>query len=331
MRNDKRLRPLSFSAFTGMAKGRPGSGRDPPSPTGGSPGREAKDAADGSKDKDGKASPSKSPSKRRTSFGGTSKREMRLELLGEDTPGPGAYLPASTFAKAASSSSMHRGKQLPTTTSSFRSTSAQRQRPRNEKNPGPGSFSPNMSATERNATNSAPHLSAKGRRFSALGSSEWDHAKDGGYSEPGPGHYEFEYEYATKNTTTRTARAHTHEGKHNLLATAVPTKYRTMMMDGLHAVNMGSRKKASFGLASPQHFLPHEQQIAGLGDTPGPSHYNVKPGSEITKADGHRSVFRPPTERKKGHDMQRSLLPDKSRKSRKNRSAAGKSPATVHV
>ena len=62
----------------------------------------------------------------RTFAGGTSKRELRMELLGESTPGPGAYLPASTFARAASSSSFHRGKTLPATTSVFRSKSVQR-------------------------------------------------------------------------------------------------------------------------------------------------------------------------------------------------------------
>ena len=236
--------------------------------------------AEGSAKKDGKkpasadrarplSAPGSGSKGKRMSFGGgTSKRDLQLELLGENTPGPGSYLPASTFAKAynSSSSSPKKGKKPPpVTTSAFRSTSPQRVKARNSDTPGPGAHSPNKAATERNLTNSAPSLVAKGKRFgvdSAFGVSELP-----GAANAGPGEYD------------------TH-------------KYQTMATDTAHAVAMGSKQNPGFGIASPQHQLPHEQPIDNDRELPGPGKYNTNV-SELSGKGGHTSVFKQPTERKK--------------------------------
>lgn len=277
----------------------------PASPTGGkdSPGKEKSNSA---RDKEAK------PTKRRTSFGGTSRREMRLDLLGENTPGPGSYQPSSTFARAASSSSFYRNKKLATTTAQFRSNSAQRGAVRNEKLPGPGTFSPNMNATERNATNSGPHLRAKGSRFAPLEGS--DATASTHKPEPGPGAYESHY-------------PEKREG-HPKWRGFLPSQYQTMAMDSLHAMNMGSKQNPGFGIASSQHQLPHETVVQAEAQFPGPGKYETNK-SDMSKADGHRSVFKPPTERKKMNDQVRIPKTDPARKARRARAKAGGD--TVHV
>ena len=240
--------------------------KEKPVPTG-AEGTPKKDKKPGS----ASARPSSAPgsaSKVKKPFGGTSKRDLQLELLGENTPGPGSYLPASTFAKAysSSSSSVKKGKKPPpVTTSAFRSTSPQRIKARNSDTPGPGAHSPNKAATERNLTNGAPSLCAKGKRFgvdSAFGVSELP-----GSANAGPGEYE------------------TH-------------KYQTLAQDTAHAVSMGSKQNPGFGIASPQHQLPHEQSTDNDRELPGPGKYNTNV-SELSRAGGHTSVFKMPTERKK--------------------------------
>lgn len=257
------------------------------------------------------ASARSAASSRRRSFGGTSKREMRLELMGEDTPGPGAYLPTSTFARAsASSSSMSanaKGKKPAVTTSSFRSTSAQRLALHNIRVPGPGAHSPNKAAVEKNATNPSMHLISRGNRFAPFGSGS---ARGRGRPEPGPGTYETQ-------------------------------RFCTMATDMAHAVAMGSRQNPGFGIASQQHQLPHEQAVSNDAELPGPGKYETN-NSLLSKADGHSSVFKPPMERKKGRTVEpqemrggkaRGSSSQRSKKeaSRRNKSDTSNSAETVHV
>lgn len=233
-------------------------------------------------------------------FGGTSRRDLRLELMGEDTPGPGAYLPASTFAKAASSSSSSalnkKGKKAPATTSAFRSTSPQRIIARIVDSPGPGSASPNWTAIDKNITNGAPFLNAKGERFGKT--TDWSATSTG--DDVGPGAYE------------------TH-------------KYATLAMDTAHAVAMGSKQNPGFGIASPQHHLPHEGAIEQDKDLPGPGKYETNK-SELKNSSGHTSAFKLPTERKKMQipENQRHLS-KKAGGGKKVKGGKGGSDAVMHV
>ena len=116
-------------------------------------------------------------------FHHTDQRRLVMDMGDAQSPGPGAYLPASTFGKHAtylksSSSNPSRPSAV------FRSGSPSRPRPINEHVPGPGAHTPNFGCQEKNVTNSAPHLKAKGiRPFS-----DWS-ADDAG-KEVGPGAYE---------------------------------------------------------------------------------------------------------------------------------------------
>ena len=108
-------------------------------------------------------------------FGASSRRALRLDVMGEETPGPGAYMPLSTFAKAASGASYNPGSSTTSSTASsirapkgmptalFRSRSPQRGKVGNQLTPGPGTHTPIFSAQEPNPNrNAAPHMAAKG-------------------------------------------------------------------------------------------------------------------------------------------------------------------------
>jgi hypothetical protein len=243
-----------------------------PAPTGGRPGasdsavRGAANKEDGKSPTKQKSERSGTPTKgRKAAWGGTSRRELQLEVMGENTPGPGSYMPASTFAKASGSgghatSSSKKGAKIKgkLPTSSFRSASEQRPRPRNLKNPGPGSHSPDRGSTERNV--STPNFA----RFSLSGSAMDGHSVT---EEIGPGAY---------NT-------HMH---------------RTLAMGVKEAVEQKSRQNPGFGVGFEfQHMLPHEQSNDANKELPGPGKYETNT-SEISKANGHASAFKKPTERK---------------------------------
>ena len=82
-----------------------------------------------------------------TGFLANTKREMQIEFLGEGTPGPGSYLPASSFGKHSARPGSPASKMALKQSSSFKSTSAQRPKAKNAALPGPGSHNPNPGAT----------------------------------------------------------------------------------------------------------------------------------------------------------------------------------------
>ena len=209
--------------------------------------------------------------------------------MGEETPGPGAYMPLSTFAKAASGASYNPGSSTTSSTASsirapkgmptalFRSRSPQRGKVGNQLTPGPGTHTPIFSAQEPNPNrNAAPHMAAKGKRF-AHGALGWETIVANNTEKVGPGSYE------------------TH-------------KFQTLAQDTAHAVSMGSRQNPGFGIGSPQHHLPHETALNEDEEVPGPGKYSLPDPSLYLKArtspnKGPTAAFRMPMARKKQTQM----------------------------
>ena len=162
--------------------------------------KKKKDGDDGSEVKAKTHRPAKT-----ASFGATSKREMRHEIMGEGSPGPGSYMPASSFARAASASRVRSksGKPAPSSLSSFRSTSLQRPRAQNERVPGPGNYSPTMGSIEKNLTNPGALMSSKSERGKL-----WDASESG---KLGPGEYNSHFHRslneAVSRSVSKTSRA----------------------------------------------------------------------------------------------------------------------------
>ena len=90
-------------------------------------------------------------------FGASSARDMKLDIMGEDTPGPGSYrdnakeFGKELFAKGPSSA--------------FRSSSSQRAKTRQQETPGAGAYDPNLSAVEPGSANSGAGMRSKANRF----------------------------------------------------------------------------------------------------------------------------------------------------------------------
>merc|ERR1719424_2292173 len=121
-------------------------------------------------------------------FGGTEKRELSIEVMGESTPGPGAYNGDAMLrnGKKAALSAFDTGERMPS--SSFKSTSVQREKQQNLHVPGAGAYTPQWTAIEKSALNPANGMRSKGPRFSSADA--WERAQK---TEPGPGAYEIEY------------------------------------------------------------------------------------------------------------------------------------------
>jgi len=87
-------------------------------------------------------------------FGAASAREMKLDIMGEDTPGPGTYRGKKELSE---------GSQMPS--SAFRSSSAQRGKERNNATPGAGSYDPHLEAVEPGMQNGGAGMRSKAQRF----------------------------------------------------------------------------------------------------------------------------------------------------------------------
>ena len=104
-------------------------------------------------------------------FGASSARDMKLDIMGEDTPGPGSYK-----GKQQMSDVTH----MPS--ASFRSSSAQRAKGKQHETPGAGSYDPKLDSVEPAAANSGAGMRSKAQRFTAERTTT-----DGGV---GPGAYD---------------------------------------------------------------------------------------------------------------------------------------------
>ena len=134
-----------------------------------------------------KKSASKSMKAGAGSFGTRHNRKLNIELMGESTPGPGAYNGDVMMrsGKKANLAAFDTGERMPS--SAFKSKSQQRAQPANEHVPGAGAYSPNPPGVFI-AQNPAHSMKAKGIRFK--GGDAWERAQA---SEPGPGAYEVQY------------------------------------------------------------------------------------------------------------------------------------------
>jgi hypothetical protein len=135
-----------------------------------------------------KKSASKSMKAGSGSFGVKQQRKMAQEVMGESTPGPGAYNGDAMMrsGKKANLSAFDTGERMPS--SAFKSKAVQRPAAKNLGVPGAGAYSPQWTAIDKQTQNPANGMKAKGKRFS--GADSWERAQA---TEPGPGAYEIEY------------------------------------------------------------------------------------------------------------------------------------------
>ena len=229
--------------------------------------------------------------------GGTAKRELRMDLMGEATPGPGTYMPASTFGKNAVSKEAQQQMKRPS--SAFKSTSLQRAKPGLVDVPGPGAHSPNHKSIEKNTTNPGNSLIAKSKRFGA-GGAEGPSASTA--AAVGPGAYDSHVIGSVADKITKN-------------------------------VERMSRQNPGFGIAGPSHELPFEQPVEDDQDLPGPGKYEnldvkeaVHPSSS---GHGHSSSFKLPTKRTKGPPDEFGAMKEGAKKDGKSKSDTNK--ATIHV
>ena len=101
-------------------------------------------------------------------FGGKDKRELAVEIMGESTPGPGAYNGGEMMrtGKKAALSAFDTGERMPM--SSFKSKSAQRETAENQNVPGAGAYTPNWKAIEKEPMNPAMQMKGKGKRLESV-------------------------------------------------------------------------------------------------------------------------------------------------------------------
>jgi len=121
-------------------------------------------------------------------FGTRDQRELRIDVMGEKTPGPGAYNGDVMMkdGKKANLSALDSGEKMPS--SAFKSKSAKDVKQHNEHVPGAGAYTPQFNAIQPAlAQNPAHSMKAKGNRFKSGDSFERAQA-----DEPGPGAYETE-------------------------------------------------------------------------------------------------------------------------------------------
>jgi len=192
-------------------------------------------------------------------FGTRDKRELQIQLTGENTPGAGAYNGGDMMRNGMKGAlaAMDTGEKMPS--SAFKSKSKKDVSYHDEKVPGAGAYSPAWSAIEPVAHNPANGMKAKGQRFEKVKQVTGDMV--------GPGAYESHHE-------------------------------RSLASDLKKSVSMASRANPGFGCLMPAHELPFLDDVQDAQDMPGPGAYesnkstlNSRPGS------GHASAFKSQTKR----------------------------------
>ena len=98
-------------------------------------------------------------------FGTRDKRELQIQLTGENTPGAGAYNGGDMMRNGMKGAlaAMDTGEKMPS--SAFKSKSAQREKSEDNKVPGAGAYSPSFTAIEKKPSNPANSMKAKASRF----------------------------------------------------------------------------------------------------------------------------------------------------------------------
>ena len=112
-----------------------------------------------------KKSASKAMKAGQGSFGTKHQRKLAIDIMGESTPGPGAYNGDVMMKNGmkANLSAMDTGEKMPS--SAFKSKSAQREKSEDNKVPGAGAYSPSFTAIEKKPSNPANSMKAKASRF----------------------------------------------------------------------------------------------------------------------------------------------------------------------
>ena len=186
-------------------------------------------------------------------FGGKEKRELAIDIMGEATPGPGAYNGDRMMrnGKVAALAALDSGEKMPM--SAFKSKSEQREKTPNQHVPGAGAYTPDMKAIEKSATNPAMNMKAKGERFVP--------PKQVTDALVGPGAYESHLERSIQVSTSK-------------------------------AVSKASRANPGFGTLTLAHDLPFLDAVQDAMDDPGPGAYENNKSTLDLKSGGHRSAFK---------------------------------------
>ena len=191
-------------------------------------------------------------------FGGKAKRELNIEIMGEATPGPGAYTGDKMLrsGKKAALAAMDTGEMMPS--SAFKSTTSKAMPYPNLHVPGAGAYTPMMTAIEPAPANPAMQMRAKGKRFESIKQVTDDTV--------GPGSYESHLEDSLQVSVAK-------------------------------AASKASRANPGFGTLTLAHDLPFLDAVQDAMDDPGPGAYENNKSTLNTSSSGARSSFKSGSQR----------------------------------
>jgi len=192
-------------------------------------------------------------------FGTRDQRELQIEVMGEKTPGPGAYNGGdmTRAGRKAALAAMDTGEKMPS--SAFKSKTAKDVKQHNEMVPGAGAYSPAWTSIEPAPSNPSMHMKAHGQRFESIKQ----------VTDPmvGPGAYESQKEGSMAELVKK-------------------------------SVSKASRANPGFGTLMPAHELPFLDEVQDAQDMPGPGAYeNAKSTLNTRDGAGHASAFKSTSKR----------------------------------